>query len=145
MALSEILTDSLIRQMAGSRFYARGEGHYLEERVSHFGALNEKISATVAGTHDYRVRLLEEGDGLGYSCDCPVGLRDAFRKHCVVVALKWLAQNAAGGESVSDDRGRQKAASTSATTKGIRSWLTSQDQGAPWPTCCWTRPPKTRS
>ncbi len=145
MALSEILTDSLIRQMAGSRFYARGEGHYLEERVIHFGALNEKISATVAGTHDYRVRLLEEGDGLGYSCDCPVGLRDAFCKHCVVVALKWLAQNAAGGESVSDDRGRQKAASTSATTKGIRSWLTSQDQGAPWPTCCWTRPPKTRS
>ncbi len=65
MALSEILTNSLIRQMAASRFYARGEGHYLEERVIHFGALNEKISATVAGTHDYRVRLWEDGDGLG--------------------------------------------------------------------------------
>lgn len=37
---------------------------------------------------------------------------------------------AAGGESVSDDRGRQKAASTGATMKGIRSWLMSQDQGA---------------
>lgn len=130
MALSEILTDSLIRQMAGSRSYARGEGYYLEERVIHLAALNEKISATVAGTHDYRVRLWEDGNGLGYSCDCPIGLRDDFCKHCVVVALEWLAQNASGGESVSDDRGRQKAASTGATTKGIRSWLMSQDRGA---------------
>ena len=129
MALSEILTDSLIRQMAGSRSYARGEGYYLEERVIHLGALNEKISATVAGTHDYRVRLWEAGDGLGYSCDCPIGRRDDFCKHCVVVALEWLAQNAAGGEPVSDDRGRHTEPSTGATTKVIRNWLMSQDQG----------------
>ena len=129
MALSEILTDSLIRQMAGSRSYARGEGYYLEERVIHSGELNEKISATVAGTHDYRVRLWEHGDGLGYSCDCPVGLRDDFCKHCVVVALEWLAGNAAGGESVRDDRGRLKAASAGATTKDVHSWLMSRDKG----------------
>lgn len=114
--------------MAGSRSYARGGGYYLEERVVHLGALNEKISATVAGTHDYRVTLWEDGDGLGYSCDCPVGLRDDFCKHCVVVALEWLTQNAAGGESVRDDRGQQ-AAGTGATTKDIRSWLMSRDKG----------------
>ena len=129
MALSEILSDSLVSQLAGPGAYARGEGYFLEDRVVRLTELNEKISATVAGTHDYRVRLWQHDDGLGYSCDCPVGWRDDFCKHCVAVALEWLTQNAAGGESDRDDHGRQKVTGTAATTRDIRSSLMSQDKG----------------
>ena len=129
MALSEILTDSIVSRLAGSGAYARGEGYFLEDRVVRLSELNEKISATVAGTHDYRIRLWQDGDGLGYSCDCPVGRRDDFCKHCVAVALEWLTQNAAGGEPDRDDHGRQKAAGTAATTRAIRNSLMSQDKG----------------
>ncbi|MEN8261717.1 MAG: SWIM zinc finger family protein, partial [Pseudomonadota bacterium] len=129
MALSEILTDSILRQMAGSGSYARGDGYFLEDRVVRLSELNERISATVAGTHDYRVRLWQEGDELGYSCDCPIGWRDDFCKHCVAVALEWLSQAPARGESDGHDHGEQKAASTGANTGDIRSYLMSQDKG----------------
>ena len=129
MALSEILTDGLVSQLAGSGAYARGEGYFIEDRVVRLTELNEKISATVAGTHDYRIRLWQDGDGLGYSCDCPVGWRDDFCKHCVAVALEWLTQNAARGESGRDGRGRKKAAGGAATSRDIRSCLMSQDKG----------------
>ena len=130
MSLSEILTDSRVRQLAGSGAYARGEGYYLEDRVVHLTELNEKIAATVAGTHDYRVRLWQDGDALGYSCDCPVGWRDDFCKHCVATALTWLEQSTISAGADSGKLKRQQAANGGLTTQDTRAWLRSQNKDA---------------
>jgi len=76
MTLRDVLTDDLIRDWAGPRYYERGEGYFFEDRVVHLSQRNQKITGTVAGTYDYRVELWADGDEFCYACDCPLGLDD---------------------------------------------------------------------
>ncbi len=109
-----------IREKAGSKSYERGETYLLAGYVSHLLDRNGKITAIVHGTHDYRVRLWADENELGYACDCPVGLRDEFCKHCVAVALQWLQQN---DESADDANSADKATKP----PDCRAWLMKQD------------------
>ncbi len=130
MTLREVLTDDLIRDWAGPRYYARGEGYFFEDRVLHLSERNEKITATVAGTHRYRVELWVDADELCYACECPLGFRDEFCKHCVATSLLWLEQNT---NSADQALRRQK---TVAATDGelnppdYHDWLMNQDKDA---------------
>ena len=121
MSLSETLTKRYIREKAGSKSYERGETYFLTDHVSHLLDRNGKITAIVHGTHDYRVRLWADENELGYACDCPVGLRDEFCKHCVAVALQWLQQN---DESSYDTNSAGKATKP----PDCRAWLMKQDK-----------------
>lgn len=87
MGLSDELTIRRIRQRAGSRSYGRGEEYFHEGRVIHLVEYKGSINATVAGTHEYRVRIRDGPAGPDFSCDCPVGMRDNFCKHCVATVL----------------------------------------------------------
>lgn len=90
MALSDELTIRRLRQWAGQGSYGRGKQYFDEGRVIHLLEHKGKINATVAGRQEYRVRIWDGPDGTEFSCDCPVGMRDDFCKHCVAAVLAWL-------------------------------------------------------
>jgi uncharacterized Zn finger protein len=87
--LVENLTRDVMLELAGETYFERGEGYHrgghVYDLVEHGGI----VVAKVVGTEDYRVRLWA-GDGLAYSCDCPLGLDGEFCKHCVAAGLAWL-------------------------------------------------------
>lgn len=82
-------TDAHIRELAGPRSYERGLGYV--NAVSGLRAEAGRITATVQGTERYRV-ILDAGDRLRATCDCPYGEDGHFCKHCVAVALLTLRQ-----------------------------------------------------
>ena len=102
MTLREVLTDDLIRDWAGPRYYERGEGYFFADRILHLSELNDRITTTVAGTHHYRVELWLDSDEFCYACDCALGFRDEFCKYCVATALQWLEQNSNPADSQRD-------------------------------------------
>ncbi len=131
MGLSEYLTTSRIRRLAGSRYFDRGEGYLLEDRVIRLVERNGKITATVAGTHDYRVRIWVNRDGLEFACDCPIGMRDEdFCKHCVATALAWLELQSGSGKSDRNKKSRNPAAKDELTTDDVGIWLKSLNIGS---------------
>lgn len=87
--LEEILTYDVLLELAGERFFRRGENYYYEGRVHALVEHEGAIVAKVLGTYEYRVRFRAEDDGLVYSCDCPLGVDGEFCKHCVAVGLAW--------------------------------------------------------
>ena len=128
MALSEILTTSRVRAWAGPRSYERGVDYFHGGRVGDLRAVKGRITATVSGTYPYRVMLWDEGDGVAYDCNCPVGQDGDFCKHCVAAALAWLEKRAPVGkkENVED----KKEADKGLTMKDVRAWLSLQDKGS---------------
>jgi uncharacterized Zn finger protein len=58
--------------------------------VKKLKATRSELSATVAGTSQYRVRIWAEEGDLNFSCTCPVGETEEFCKHCVAAGLVWL-------------------------------------------------------
>src|SRR5215212_2648388 len=105
-ALKNVVTRDALLDLAGERYFERGEGYHrgghVYDLVEHEGV----IVAKIAGTKDYRVRLWAE-DGLVFSCDCPLGLDGEFCKHCVAAGLAWLegdfSGHAPGGSAAMDD------------------------------------------
>src|SRR5215213_10356857 len=105
-ALENVVTRGALLDLAGERYFERGEdyhrGGHVHDLVEHEGV----VVAKVAGTEDYRVRLWAE-DGLAFSCDCPLGLDGEFCKHCVAAGLAWLegdfSAHAPGGSATMDD------------------------------------------
>jgi uncharacterized Zn finger protein len=110
------LTHEVLLELAGERYFERGEayhrGGHVRDLLEHDGV----IAAKVLGTHEYRVRFWAEDD-LIYSCDCPLGVDGEFCKHCVAVGLAWLegdfSEDAPGG---------------SATMNDVRAYLQEQDR-----------------
>ncbi|MFQ6005265.1 MAG: DUF6880 family protein [Woeseia sp.] len=130
MGLAENLTISRIRRLAGSRYFSRGEGYLLGGRVVRLVEQNGQITATVAGTHDYRVRIWDACDGLDFSCDCPLGRRDEFCKHCVATALAWLGLQSGSAKSDGDNQIPRIPADDDLTTDDVGTWLKSLDKSA---------------
>jgi uncharacterized Zn finger protein len=105
-ALENVVTRDALLDLAGERYFERGEdyhrGGHVHDLVEHDGV----VVAKVAGTEDYRVRLWPE-DGFAFSCDCPLGLVGEFCKHCVAAGLAWLegdfSVHAPGGSATMDD------------------------------------------
>lgn len=89
--LGEALDRSLLRALAGSRSYERGEEYCESGCVERLAMEGEALLATVQGTHRYRVEL-RAGDGtIEHSCTCPYGREGAFCKHCVAAGLAFSA------------------------------------------------------
>jgi uncharacterized Zn finger protein len=89
--LAQILTRSTLLELAGDRYFARGEKYAHEGRVRELALDGDGISAQVRGSEAYDVDLWIEEDELQASCNCPVGADNLFCKHCVAVGLTWLA------------------------------------------------------
>lgn len=91
-AFVALLNESNLRRLAGPRFYERGVNYAISGRVTRLVVRKRSVEASVEGTARYRVELWLEGDELAANCNCPVGDRGDFCKHCVATGL--LAKNA---------------------------------------------------
>lgn len=118
----EILNHDVLLDLAGERYFERGEGYH---RGGHVRALVEHdgvLVAKVLGTYEYRVRFRVEDGGIAYSCDCPLGVNGEFCKHCVAVGLAWL-EGEAGHEL--PEEGAEPV-----TMDDVRAYLSDQDKDA---------------
>ncbi len=92
--LSQVVTDAIVRRLAGAQSYQRGLDYFSHGHVESLEETTGGLRALVRGNQDYTV-VLTAGEGLlDYSCDCPVGGDGAFCKHCVAAALAWLNRDA---------------------------------------------------
>ena len=91
--LAKVLTRDALRREAGAKSYRRGEAYFEDGAIR--GVVEDKdiLTAKVEGTRNYTVRLWAEGNRLGYSCSCPLGVDGVFCKHCVATGLTWLARD----------------------------------------------------
>lgn len=121
-ALAEVLNSTLLRQMAGVRTYGRGVDYYEGGLVRSLAENGGTVTASVRGTHTYRIKLWIEEGRLNYACNCPVGADDTFCKHVVAVGLKWLAEHGA------DKRHGQCAERSAVTMDDVRAYLDSQSK-----------------
>lgn len=89
--LLKVLRDTRrVRELAGEKFYGRGERYFADGAVRSLVTHAGKLGARVEGTEDYTVLLWSEAGALQFSCSCPVGDDDLFCKHCVAVALCYV-------------------------------------------------------
>ena len=95
--LRSLLTPGALLELAGERAFARGTGYRQDGRVTALAEAGDGVTAEVAGTAVYHVRLWDAQGRVGYDCDCPVGLELRFCKHCVAVALAWTAAELPAG------------------------------------------------
>lgn len=123
MSLAKNLTANRIRQWAGPQSFGRGEDYFDEDRVRGLKENQGKITATVSGTYPYKIALWEDGDTVDYDCDCPVGLRGDFCKHCVATALAWLKKETPSGKTNARKGKKPKKADAGLTIKDVHAWL----------------------
>jgi uncharacterized Zn finger protein len=105
-------------RLAGERFYERGLKYFKQGAIVRLACKSDSVSAKVRGTHDYRVKIWTEGKSLAFDCDCPVGMKGEFCKHCVAVGLSWHARNTLSDEDQSAKR----------TSTDLRGYLMTQDK-----------------
>lgn len=102
------VSERSVRMLADGRSFERGRAYVAAGRVRRVEVDGTTVTATVDGTSVYRVRLEVAGSGLRGRCTCPYGAEGVFCKHCVAVALAWLADGAEVGEprpaALSDQR-----------------------------------------
>ena len=90
---AHVLHQEAVRALADSRSYERGRHYFDDGRVAPPRRVGSRIEARVRGSTDYDVSIWVKGDGLAYTCTCPHCAEGAFCKHCVAVALAWLARH----------------------------------------------------
>src|SRR5688572_28788209 len=90
--LVAILHRDAIRRLVDDRTFERGQSYVAQGRVVDLVRQDRGLAATVRGSSDYQVVIRTKGDGLAYSCSCPVGVDGAFCKHSVAVVLAWMAE-----------------------------------------------------
>ena len=122
--LKTVLTHKALRQLAGGRSFERGEDYFATGQVISLVEHAGKLTATVQGSEDYRVKLSVRDGALDHDCTCPMGADGAFCKHCVAVGLAWLANTP--GKSPTKEA---KAAYTPVVTlDDARAWLAKQEK-----------------
>jgi uncharacterized Zn finger protein len=122
--LNKVLTREALRQLAGGQSFGRGEDYFESGQVMSLVERDGKLTASVQGSEDYRVKIWVRDHALDYDCNCPVGADGAFCKHCVAVGLAWLAN--APGKSKTQ---KGKAGNTPVVTLDhARVWLAKQEK-----------------
>lgn len=99
--LADLLSPAKLKKLAGSSVYARGEAYFNSAAVTRLKLADDVLSAKVAGSYTYAVKLWEEDDRIEYGCSCPHGEEGNFCKHCVTVGLAWVAESKSAGCSKS--------------------------------------------
>ncbi|MDD5057310.1 MAG: hypothetical protein PHQ60_05520 [Sideroxydans sp.] len=95
--LTDHLSSAKLKKLAGSAVFGRGEAYFNSSAVSRMKVADDVLSARVAGSYSYTVKLWVEDGEIESECSCPQGLDGNFCKHCVAVGLAWLAES--GGEA----------------------------------------------
>ena len=109
--LAQLLDHSILRRMADPASYERGVEYAASGRVLRVTRNEMSLEASVEGTRRYRVELWEEDGDLKATCDCPMGARGVFCKHCVATGLAALEAGDEASASISSDDIRHHLAS----------------------------------
>ena len=91
--LKGVLTSKSMLELAGNRYFGRGEAYFEDGAVTSLKVIDGVITAKVQGSHLYEVQLWAEDGDLEYVCTCPLGKDYEFCKHCVAVGLAWLTRD----------------------------------------------------
>lgn len=102
--LSRALDKATVVGLASAPSYERGLAYFEAGRVGPLRASAGRVGATVQGSESYSVELHAEGEGLRFSCSCPIGVEGAFCKHCVAVGLAWLGERGDRTPTLDDAR-----------------------------------------
>ncbi|MDO8413204.1 MAG: hypothetical protein Q7S51_05375 [Gallionellaceae bacterium] len=97
MMLADHLSPAVLEKLADQAVFARGEDYFKSDSVSRLKMADDVLTARVAGSYSYAVKLWEEEGGIEYECSCPHGAEGNFCKHCVAVGLAWLAESMPAG------------------------------------------------
>jgi uncharacterized Zn finger protein len=127
-SLKTLLTRERLLDIAGDRYFERGE-NYADRGYVHDLVLDgEFLTAGVTGTEEYEVELWAEDGELEASCTCPLGVEDIFCKHCVAVGLVWLASPKLAKAPTKRSRGGAKSDSKPVTIQEVEAFLAEQDK-----------------
>jgi uncharacterized Zn finger protein len=91
--LTDLLTEPVLKELAGERAFARGAEYFASRLVSGLRDHRGAITGRVRGTYYYSVKLWEAENRIASECSCPIGQDGGFCKHCVAVGLAWLARS----------------------------------------------------
>jgi uncharacterized Zn finger protein len=86
-----------LRQLAGSKTFARGQEYFEDDEVELLVVEPGRVLAQVTGSEDYRTELRGRGETIDGRCTCPAFVEWGFCKHMVAVGL---AANAVGEAEV---------------------------------------------
>lgn len=104
------IDQQFIRMLAGEAAWQRGIAYAEDGAISIVSADAVQVRATAAGTWQYNVWLRRDRDGVGGSCDCPVGERGQFCKHQVATLLVWVGLVQPAGDDDPGARGDSSGA-----------------------------------
>jgi len=119
VAFARLISESSLKKLAGERYFVRGLAYFREGAVERLVSNGGRVTARVAGTDVYTVKLWRDGRNLDWSCTCPLGQDGEFCKHLVATGLAWLAAGADG-----------KGAQISSEVGAIRKFLEASDKQA---------------
>lgn len=124
--LREILTERVLRRMAGARSFDRGVRYFDGKHIRSVAGQGNEIAGKVEGTHVYRVRLWADMGSLDYSCTCPMGEDGECCRHCVALGLAWLRQDASAG-AASVAPGMKSNKKPPVTMRDVRAFLAARE------------------
>ena len=110
MTLAELLTVELVQSLAGAKSFARGMAYFQEGAVGLLEEDGNSVTATVQGTHRYRVSLAVDEEELEYDCTCPVGTPRLRAASPTTMPIGWVP----GTRITERGAARAKAAATAA-------------------------------
>ncbi len=87
-----VLHPDALKNLTDTPTWERGERYVREGRVQGLRRQDGTVRATVHGSEPYEVTIYVRKDRLAYQCPCPSAEKGFFCKHCVAVAISWLAE-----------------------------------------------------
>lgn len=74
-----------LRQLGGSKTFARGQEYFEDDEVELLVVEPGRVPAQVTGSEDYRTELRGRGKSIEGYCSCPAFVEWGFCKHMVAV------------------------------------------------------------
>ena len=93
-----------IRALTGETTFAKGMLLTKAGKVHLLAWQGDSVTARVAGSHDYQVRLQLDGDDIDSHCTCPAASYQTMCKHAVATALTLIAQREQAAEKSETQR-----------------------------------------
>ncbi|WP_369942654.1 SWIM zinc finger family protein [Xanthomonas medicagonis] len=117
------IDSALLLEITSDSYYQRGLAYAEEDRVTLLAMDARSADADVAGSQNYGVRLEWRDGSLHGTCDCPIGMENAFCKHQVATALVWAQAAASAGDGQRSDRDTKRVPTSNSV---LRQWLAGQ-------------------
>ncbi len=116
--IAHVFHADRLRSLVDGKTYARGEAYFREGRVGALHKSGATVTARVAGSSAYDVKLWVKSGRIAYACSCPVGGEGDFCKHCVAVSLAVLSSSAPRAAEAAPDASPAPAPGAADTTEG---------------------------